>query len=69
MESKPYLTKRVLERAANAAINLASRKARDTVGFVVKAEDGWVVREDQDGKQTRLSKIKRTSPQTKLILD
>ena len=46
-----YLTKRDVVRVATAAIKRASTQAMKTAGYVIKAENGWVVRENQDGRQ------------------
>lgn len=69
MNKKAYITKRVLERAIGAAMRRASQEAMATVGYVVKAENGWVVQVDQDGKETRLSKIQSVNRPAQLILD
>lgn len=69
MSKKAYMTKRILERAVGAAMRRASQEAMATVGYVIKAENGWVVQVDQDGKETRLSKIQSVNRPTQLILD
>jgi hypothetical protein len=55
-----YVTKRVFKVAVGAAVRKASREAMNSMGYVVKAEDGWVVREDSDGNKRRIAKINKT---------
>ena len=69
MSRKAYITKRVLERAVGAAMRRASQEAMDTVGYVIKAADGWVVKVDQHGNHTRLSRIQPVNRPAHLILD
>lgn len=45
------------KRIMTSAIQKASAAARESMGYVVKAEDGWVVREDANGNKTRIAKI------------
>jgi hypothetical protein len=40
-----------------------------TAGYVIKAENGWVLRENQDGSIQHVKEIKGTSTQHKLVLD
>lgn len=67
MNKKAYLTKRVLERAIGPAIRRASQEAMATVGYMIVAENGWVVKADRDGNRTQLSKIKQSD--SPLVLD
>jgi len=64
-----YLTKRILVSVARAAIRKASDSAMDIMGYVVKAENGWVIREDKDGTKTRLEKISKGKKPSKIVLD
>jgi len=64
-----YLTKRDVVRVATAAIKRASTQAMKTAGYVIKAENGWVVRENQDGSIHRIKEIKGASTLHKLVLD
>jgi hypothetical protein len=52
-----YLTKRVLKSAISAATRKASSEAMHSMGYVIKAENGWIIREDADGKKIQISKI------------
>jgi ribosomal protein S19E (S16A) len=64
-----YLTKRDVIRVASAAVKRASVKAMQTAGYVIKAENGWVVRENEDGSIDRIKEIKGASSPNKLVLD
>jgi len=64
-----YLTKRDVVRVATAAIKRASTQAMKTAGYVIKAENGWVVRENQNGSIQRIKEIKGASTLPKLVLD
>ena len=64
-----YLTKRVLVRAASPAFREAAKEAMRIKGYVVKAENGWVVREDSNGTITRLSPIEPISRPRTIALD
>lgn len=58
-----YITKRILLRTSKKAIMHASKKAIRIAGYVVKVENGWVVREYKDGSIQRILKL---SPKVKL---
>ncbi|WP_299761229.1 hypothetical protein [uncultured Pontibacter sp.] len=64
-----YVTKRVLVRAASPAVKRASRRAMEVAGYVVKAENGWVVRVDQDGTKSRITKIRNITRPSQIALD
>lgn len=64
-----HLTKRDVVRVATAAVKKASNQAMKTAGYVIKAENGWVVRENKDGSIDRIKKIKGASIHYKLVLD
>jgi hypothetical protein len=51
------LTKRFLERSASKAGRKAAQSAMETAGFVIKVEDGWLVREDFTGNVSRIRPI------------
>ncbi len=56
-----YLTKRTLVNKARAAITSASNEAMKIMGYVVVAENGWVVRKNADGTTERIEKIPQPS--------
>jgi hypothetical protein len=64
-----YVTKRVLVRAAGPAVVKASRRAMEVAGYVVKAENGWVVRVEKDGTKSRISKINSIVRPRQIALD
>lgn len=64
-----YVTKRVLLRASFKAVRLASTKAMRLAGHVVKVQDGWVVRENEDGTIERILKLTPKVKPQEIILD
>lgn len=52
-----YLTKRTLVSKAKAAGKKAEKAAMDTMGYVVVAQDGWIVRKNEDGSIVRIQQI------------
>lgn len=64
-----YLTKRDLIRVASAAVKKASEASMQIAGYVVKADNGWVVRENMDGSVVKMKKIRNHSKVRKLVLD
>ncbi|WP_257666680.1 hypothetical protein [Parapedobacter tibetensis] len=52
-----YLTKRTLLSKAKAAGKKAARSAMEIMGYVLVAEDGWIVRKNADGTTERVEKI------------
>lgn len=64
-----YLTKRLLVSKAKAAGKSAADEAMKIMGYVVVAEDGWVVRKNTDGSVERLERIPKAGKHVKLIFD
>jgi hypothetical protein len=64
-----YLTKRALVRAVNKGTRGLAQQEMDLMGYVTRAEDGWVVRIDKEGNRTRISKIDHGPIPDKIILD
>jgi hypothetical protein len=64
----PYLTKRILLRAARQGIRNAADETMRVMGHTVIAHEGWIVKKFADGTIVRLKKI---SPQenTEVKLD
>ena len=60
VKKKNYVTKRIVKSAIGSAIQKASAAAKQSMGYVVKAENGWVIHEDLNGVKTRISKIAHT---------
>ena len=67
--AKATLTKRVVVRAGGNAVRKASARAMAIEGFVVKAEEGWIVRHYADGRVERLKKISTAKHPSKIVLD
>lgn len=64
-----YLTKRTLVRNSEKAIQKASEEAMETVGYVIVARDGWIVKEHKDGSIEQIEKLKTSIGNQELILD
>lgn len=71
MEKKEtkYLTKEILLRKSKQAITKAADDAMEMVGYVIKAEGGWVVKEYQDGRKERIKAIETVVLPNEIILD
>ena len=54
-----YLTKRDTVRLARAAGVKAAAKAMNVMGFVVVAENGWVIRKYNDGRKERIAPVEQ----------
>lgn len=65
---RAYLTKRILVRAARTGILKAAKETMEVMGFVVVAQNGWVVKKYADGTIERLTPIPSTE-NIKLALD
>lgn len=66
---KAALTKRIVVRAGGNAVRKASARAMALEGFVVKAEEGWIVRHYADGRVERLKRISTVKRPSKIVLD
>lgn len=66
---KASLTKRALVRAVNKGTRDKAAKAMELMGYVMKVEDGWVIKVDKDGKKTRVSELETEPTPTKIIVD
>jgi hypothetical protein len=56
--SEAYITKRVIITSSRNAVRHAAARAIEKVGYVIKAKDGWVIREGKDGSVEKISKYK-----------
>ena len=52
-----YLTKRTVVTKAKTAGRVAARKAMVTMGFVITAKSGWIIKKYADGSIEKISKI------------
>lgn len=64
----PYLTKRVTINLSRLAAVRASKRAMQLVGYIIKTENGWVVRKNSDGTTLKIKKYK-TPTRYQLVLD
>jgi hypothetical protein len=58
LQLTPYVTKRVIVSSSKLAVQKAVAKAIKTAGYLIKAQDGWVVREEPNGELHRILKYK-----------
>ena len=53
----PYLTKRILVSAAKRGVREAAAETMQIMGYLVIAQDGWVVKKYADGRIERIEPI------------
>ena len=58
---RAYLTKRALLRATGKATHSVSLQAMNLKGYVVQAENGWVVKIDNTGRRENIGRIATAS--------
>ena len=58
---KPYLSKRMLVLKSTIAVRRAAKESMEIMGYVVVAEDGWVVKKFKDGRIERLSELEKSN--------
>ncbi len=56
-DSKPYLTKRLLVSAAKRGIRKAAVETMQIMGYIVIAQNGWVVKKYADGRVEQIEPI------------
>ncbi len=66
--SGAYITKRLIISSSRAAVRDAAARAIESVGYVIKAQDGWIIREGKDGSRKKIAKYK-FSKASRLVLD
>jgi hypothetical protein len=64
-----YFTKRTLLRRAHAAGKKAAGAAMDEMGYVVVAENGWVIKKYADGRIENISRIAQEVRSNDIQLD
>jgi len=69
LKQTAYLTKRILQQASRAAFQRASVRAMKTMGYLIKAENGWLIRENADGSVEKISKLATVKRPSKIVLD
>jgi len=63
-----YLTKRILISAAKSGVRKAAKDTMEVMGYIVIAEDRWIIRKYSDGRIERIEPI--IAPETtEFILD
>lgn len=67
-EKVAYLTKRAMLRVSHRAVQNASERAMNLVGYVIKTDGDWIVRVNKDGSIKRIKRYK-TSQSKPLVLD
>lgn len=63
-----YLTKRTMLRVSHRAVQNASERAMNLVGYVIKTDGDWIVRVNKDGSIKKIKRYK-TSQSKPLVLD
>jgi hypothetical protein len=69
LKQTAYLSKRILQQASRKAFQSASVRAMKTMGYLIKAENGWLIRENADGSVEKISKLASVKRPSKIILD
>jgi len=67
--NKAYLSKRALQRATGKATRKISSQAMNLKGYIIQAENGWVVKIDKTGKREQLSRINGVNHHRQVALD
>lgn len=64
-----YLTVQSLERAVKSGTKNEKNDAFEHLGYTVKESDGWVVKEYEDGRIEKMTKLKTVNTSNRLVLD
>jgi len=56
-EPKPYLTKRLLVSAAKRGIRKAAAETMQIMGYVIIAQNGWVIKKYADGRIEKIEQL------------
>lgn len=64
-----YLTKRVVIRATKKGMKIASQEAMNTMGYTIIAQEGWIVKKNQDGSVERIEQIQTPIHSGPIALD
>ncbi|QDH78192.1 hypothetical protein FKX85_03710 [Echinicola soli] len=68
-ENLKYISTRLVERKSSKAFKEGAKKAMEINGYVMVAENGWVVKKFKDGQIEKVKEISHGSENQKLILD
>lgn len=55
--NEEYLTTRRLRTWSNQALDQASKEAMEIAGYVIRAKDGWIVKENADGSIEKIKPV------------
>lgn len=66
---QPYLTKRRLVSAAKSGLRKAAAETMKVMGYVLIAEEGWLVKKHADGHIEKISPIEKANSNESLVLD
>ncbi|MCL6261758.1 hypothetical protein M3O96_21885 [Aquiflexum sp. TKW24L] len=66
---KEYITTRLVENRSKKAFKAGAKKAMKSNGYVIIAQDGWVVKKSADGTIERLEEINQGVVNLQLIFD
>lgn len=69
MNPKQDLTNRILKTTSRNAFKDASKRAMNTVGYIIVAEDGWLVKKFKSGKTEKIKPLTENSSKQKFQLD
>lgn len=64
-----YITKRIIINSSRSAVRSAANRAMKTAGYVIKAKNGWIIRENQDGTTEKIRRYRKTTHPVKVVLD
>jgi hypothetical protein len=65
---RPYLTKRILIRAARSGIRKAEKETLAVMGFNVIASNGWIVKKYVDGTVEKIARLE-PAENSSIVLD
>lgn len=68
-ENIKYISTRLVERKSSKAFKEGAKKAMEINGYVVIAQDGWVVKKYENGNIEKIKKIEHGDENQALILD
>jgi hypothetical protein len=64
-----YFSLQALERAVSKGTKNKAEIAIEMLGYTVKESKGWIVKEYADGREEKISKLKKTKRPNRLVLD
>lgn len=64
-----YISTRLVSNKSRSAFQEGAKRAMETNGYVVVAQDGWVVKKYSNGNIERLEQFEYNQQNLKVILD